>query len=242
MTGHYQIGDLQFEVEGDLKELAHCQEIIREIKKAERDLKQVAGSKYINLIYDQDLEGEQGTFDKMRLRAYNNGRSYDLDIGHTDKNPLGIYVGYDENIRVYDYDEEESWHLTREGDRVQSGGESRAPQEGGSSSAPDRSPQAGQQSDPEEPELQVTQEDRKITSAASRAVNQGKGDQSIGQEAAKIVWSTMQRNGLGESTYKSACEAFDLDTLGDLPYSDVRDLYEWVRDRVVYENEADLPF
>lgn len=119
-TGHFTIGDLSFSFEGDLKELAHCQEIVREIKRAERRLRRASGSQEVYLIYDQDLEGERGTFDKMRLRAYDDAKNYTLDIGVTDNNPLGIYVGYDQNIEVYDRDRGETWEIDPEGNRVES--------------------------------------------------------------------------------------------------------------------------
>jgi hypothetical protein len=89
-TGHYTIGDLSFSFEGDLTELAHCQEIIREIQRAEQRLRRAAGSQEVFLIYDRDLEGERGTFDKMRLRAYDDATNYTLDLGVTDNNPLGV--------------------------------------------------------------------------------------------------------------------------------------------------------
>jgi len=119
-TGHFTIGDLSFSFEGDLNELAHCQEIIREIKRAERRLRRASGAQEVYLIYDQDLEGERGTFDKMRLRAYDDAKNYTLDIGVTDNNPLGIYVGYDQNIEVYDREAGEVWQIDPEGNRVES--------------------------------------------------------------------------------------------------------------------------
>ncbi len=119
-TGHFTIGDLSFSFDGDLEELAHCQEIVREIKRAEKRLRQASGSQEVFLIYDQDLEGERGTFDKMRLRTYDDTNNYTLDIGVTDNNPLGIYVGYDQNIEVYNRDSGEAWQIDPEGNRVES--------------------------------------------------------------------------------------------------------------------------
>lgn len=118
-TGHFTIGDLSFSFEGDLKELAHCQEIMREIRRAEQRLRRASGSDRIVLIYDRNLEGERGTFDKMRLRAYDDTRNYTLDIGSTDNNPLGIYVGYDQNIEVYDRESGETWQIDPEGNQVE---------------------------------------------------------------------------------------------------------------------------
>jgi hypothetical protein len=117
--GHFTIGDLSFSFEGDLKELAHCQEIIREIQRAEQRLRRASGSEEVFLIYDRDLEGERGTFDKMRLRAYDDAKNYTLDIGVTDNNPLGIYVGYDQNIEVYDRERGETWQIDPDGRRVE---------------------------------------------------------------------------------------------------------------------------
>jgi len=118
--GHFTIGDLSFAFEGDLEELAHCQEIIREIQRAEQRLRRASGSQEVFLIYDQDLEGERGTFDKMRLRTYDDANNYTLDIGVTDNNPLGIYVGYDQNIEVYDRERGETWQIDPDGNRVDS--------------------------------------------------------------------------------------------------------------------------
>ena len=122
-TGHFTIGDLSFSFEGDLKELAHCQEIIREIQRAEQRLRRAAGAKEVRLIYDRDLEGERGTFDKMRLRAYDGSTNYTLDIGVTDNNPLGIYVGYDQNIEAYDREQGRTWEIDPEGNRVETSAE-----------------------------------------------------------------------------------------------------------------------
>ena len=117
-TGRFTIGDLSFSFEGSLKELAHCQEIVREIERAEHRLRRASGAEEVVVIYDQDLEGERGTFDKMRLRAYDDEHNYTLDLGVTDTNPLGIYVGYDQNIEVYSRDTGETWQITPEGDRI----------------------------------------------------------------------------------------------------------------------------
>jgi hypothetical protein len=122
-TGHFTIGDLSFSFEGDLKELAHCQEIIREIQRAEQRLRRAAGAQEVRLIYDRDLEGERGTFDKMRLRAYDGSTNYTLDIGVTDNNPLGIYVGYDQNIEAYDREQGKTWEIDPEGNRVETSAE-----------------------------------------------------------------------------------------------------------------------
>lgn len=121
-TGHFSIGDLAFSFEGSLKELAHCQEIIREIDRAERRLHRASGSERVVLIYDRNLEGERGTFDKMRLRAYDDERNYTLDIGSTDNNPLGIYVGYDQPIEVYDRESGETWRIDADGNRIDTSG------------------------------------------------------------------------------------------------------------------------
>lgn len=117
-TGKFQIGDLEFSYDGDLEELAHCQEIIREFRQAEYRLQRAADTKEVRLIYDRDLEGDHGTFDKMRLRSHNGSRSYTIDIGVTDNNPLGIYVGYDENIKVYDRESEDRWEIDPDGNRI----------------------------------------------------------------------------------------------------------------------------
>ena len=148
-TGHFEIGDLSFTFDGSLRELAHCQEIIREIERAERRLRRASGADQVVMIYDQDLEGERGTFDKMRLRAYDDEHNYTLDLGVTDTNPLGIYVGYDQNIEVYDRDTGETWQITPEGDRVEAdegqseGGPQGEPTARGADSPRPRSASAG---------------------------------------------------------------------------------------------------
>jgi len=125
-TGHFSIADLSFSFEGTLKELAHCQEIVREIEQAEQRLRQASGAEEVFLIYDRDLESEHGTFDKMRLRAYGDAVNYTLDLGVTDTNPLGIYVGYDQNIEVYDRASGDTWQIDPEGNRIE-GAEAEAP-------------------------------------------------------------------------------------------------------------------
>lgn len=117
-TGHFTIGDLSFSFEGDLNELAHCQEIMRELRRAEQRLRRAAGADRVVLIYDRNLEGERGTFDKMRLRTYDHENNYTLDVGVTDNNPLGIYVGYDQNIEVYNRESGETWEIDPEGNRL----------------------------------------------------------------------------------------------------------------------------
>jgi len=128
-TGRFSIGDLSFSFEGDLTELAHCQELIREIDRAEQRLRRASGSDRVVLIYDRDLEGERGTFDKMRLRAYDEENNYTIDIGETDNNPLGIYVGYDQNIEVYNRESGNTWQIDPEGHRVDSPKEEPSPKE-----------------------------------------------------------------------------------------------------------------
>lgn len=118
-TGHFSIADLSFSFEGTLKELAHCQEIVREIEQAEQRLRQASGAEEVFLIYDRDLESDRGTFDKMRLRAHGDAVNYTLDLGVTDTNPLGIYVGYDQNIEVYDRASGDTWQIDPEGNRIE---------------------------------------------------------------------------------------------------------------------------
>lgn len=124
--GHYTIGDLTFTFEGSLKELAHCQEIMREIRQAEGRLKKHSGASQVKLIYDQDLEGEQGTFDKMRLRAHTSERNYTIDIGATDNNPLGVYVGHDTPVDVYDREAERVGEIPVGAEEVQWSGSGRS--------------------------------------------------------------------------------------------------------------------
>lgn len=178
-TGHFTIGDLSFSFEGDLKELAHCQEIIREIQRAEQRLRRASGAQEVLLIYDRDLEGERGTFDKMRLRAYDGSTNYTLDIGVTDNNPLGIYVGYDQNIEAYDREQGETWEIAPEGNRVETSAE-QGPSRGDAdaegqrteASSPETSPAAapssggGASSSPSSAQAQGTSQ---VAQGASRA-------------------------------------------------------------------------
>jgi len=141
-TGHFSIGDLSFSYEGSLKELAHCQRIQREISRAERRLRRASGSDRVVLIYDTGLEGERGTFDKLRLRAYDSDCNYTLDIGNTDENPFGVYVGGADNITVYNRTEEREEHeITPDGEKVQLGGS--GVREGSRSSSGESASEAG---------------------------------------------------------------------------------------------------
>lgn len=150
-TGHFTIGDLSFSFEGDLRELAHCQEIMREIRQSEGRLKKASGVKSVVLVYDQDLEGERGTFDKMRLRAYDEEKNYTLDIGQTDTNPLGIYVASGQPIDVWHREKEEGYLLSPDENRsgeVRKEGESSSGSSSGASSGESSGRGAGEESLP----------------------------------------------------------------------------------------------
>ena len=119
-TGHFQIGDLSFSYEGSVEELAQCQSVMREFRQAEHRLKMAAGSDKVYLIYDQDLQGDSGAFDKLRLRSYDDEHNYTMDIWSTSENPLGIFPGLkdDKNIHVYHRKSGENWEITPDGDVV----------------------------------------------------------------------------------------------------------------------------
>jgi hypothetical protein len=180
-TGHFTIGDLSFSFEGDLKELAHCQEIIREIQRAEQRLRRAAGAQEVRLIYDRDLEGERGTFDKMRLRAYDGSTNYTLDIGVTDNNPLGIYVGYDQNIEAYDREQGETWEIAPEGNRVETSAE-----QGPSRGDADAEGQRTEASSPETSPAAAPSSGGGASSSPSSAQAQGTSQAAQGASRAEI--------------------------------------------------------
>jgi hypothetical protein len=180
-TGHFTIGDLSFSFEGDLKELAHCQEIIREIQRAEQRLRRASGAQEVLLIYDRDLEGERGTFDKMRLRAYDGSTNYTLDIGVTDNNPLGIYVGYDQNIEAYDREQGETWEIAPEGNRVETSAE-----QGPSRGDADAEGQRTEASSPETSPAAAPSSGGGASSSPSSAQAQGTSQAAQGASRAEI--------------------------------------------------------
>lgn len=242
MKGHYQIGDLTFTVEGDLKELAHCQEIIREIRRAEYRLQKAAGSDSVYLIYDQDLEGDRGTFDKMRLRTYgDNDHSYTLDIGSTDNNPLGIYVGRDQNVQVYDYDQGAVVaEITPEGKRISAGAEDRrqgtrerpARKEGEGS--PDHS--QGQQGQQESAYgLRTVEADRELVGEAEMFVQDGNAHKQIDAKQANILRNTLERSGLTPQDQQAVCDHFNVQTFDDLTFGQVKDVYRFIKDLTEFD-------
>jgi hypothetical protein len=169
-TGHFTIADLSFSFEGTLKELAHCQEIVREIEEAEERLRRASGSEEVILIYDQDLESERGTFDKMRLRAYGDAVNYTLDLGVTDTNPLGIYVGYDQNIEVYDRESGETWQIDPEGNRIEDAeAQDEAPSREAAASQPSGSPEDVSSAPPAQDESPADETAAARSEARSRA-------------------------------------------------------------------------
>jgi len=176
-TGHFTIGDLSFSFDGSLKELAHCQEIIREIERAEHRLRRASGADEVVVIYDQDLEGERGTFDKMRLRAYDDDHNYTLDLGVTDTNPLGVYVGYDQNIEVYDRDTGETGQITPKGDRIEA--------EGNASGAPSRDEPTARGADP-------SRQRSASTASADPASSEGPSQAEIDRAAEVLLNRTRQ--------------------------------------------------
>lgn len=245
--GHFTIGDLNFSFDGDLKELAHCQEIIREIRQAEYRLQRVADSDKVYLIYDQDLEGERGTFDKMRLRCYDDEHTYTLDIGVTDTNPLGIYVGHDQNVRVYHRERGESWEVDDDGNRVSEQGDTQRerpdPEGQGRSKAQgqDRSqPSSRSSQEPKETTLDVVQEDRELVAEAAQKQDQGKAGTAIGEARAKIITQTMQRSDLQKQEIRSLCENFGIERVADLTFSQVKEAYRYAKRLAEFAD--DLPY
>lgn len=255
-TGHFTIGDLSFSFEGDLNELAHCQELIREINRAEQRLRRASGSQEVYLIYDQDLEGERGTFDKMRLRAYDDETNYTLDIGVTDNNPLGIYVGYDQNIEVYDRDRGETWQIDPEGNRVESAegqDEMPTPEE-----TTQQTPPAGQEEPPTSPSSAREEPSRAEIERAAEALRQRVSTHPSGQ----LVGETTIPDGpLGEKLkgFARYCgrdegylhrvlDAVGVSAVGAIAVGQVPDVIDMIRDEEVlrqnesFEPDDELPF
>lgn len=262
-TGHFTIGDLSFSFEGDLKELAHCQEIIREIQRAEQRLRRAAGAQEVRLIYDRDLEGERGTFDKMRLRAYDGSTNYTLDIGVTDNNPLGIYVGYDQNIEAYDREQGKTWEIDPEGNRVETSaqqGPSRGDADAGAqqteASSVESSPAAASPSGPEaaassSPSSAQTERTPQAEQGASRAeieraatalqarVQRHPSDQLVGETTipdgplADKLRGFVQYAGRDEGYLSRVLDAMSVPSVERLTVGQVDDAIEMIKDEEV---------
>ncbi len=266
-TGHFAIGDLSFSFEGDLKELAHCQEIVREIKRAERRLREASGAQEVFLIYDRDLEGERGTFDKMRLRAYDGSTNYTLDVGVTDNNPLGIYVGYDQNIEVYDRDQGEAWQIDPDGNRVdvaeqdatseqsETSQKQRAAAEArssGSEDVPDASPSSGGQAQPAEGPSRA--EIERAAEALRSRVQGYPSDQLVGETTipdgplADKIRGFVRYCGRDTGYLHRVLDAAGVSALGRLTVGQVADVIDMIKDEDVlrqnehFEPDDDLPF
>jgi hypothetical protein len=264
-TGHFTIGDLSFSFDGDLKELAHCREIVREIERAEQRLRRASGSQEVFLIYDQDLEGERGTFDKMRLRTYDDANNYTLDIGVTDNNPLGIYVAYDQNIEAYNRDSGEAWQIDPEGNRV----ESTAQDEAGEpdTAATQTSEASRQQSRPAEPASEES-------APSSRSQTEGPSPADI-ESAAEVLQKRASRHppeqrvgetsipdgplgeklkgfakycGRSEGYLHRVLDTKGVSSVGKLTVGQVADAVEMIKDEEVlrqnesFESDDELPF
>lgn len=268
-TGHFTIGDLSFSYDGDLEELAHCQEIIREIKRAEQRLRRASGSQKVVLIYDRDLEGERGTFNKMRLRTYDDARNYTLDIGVTDNNPLGIYVGYDQNIEVYDREQEETWQIDPAGNRVDSS------EEQAESSERDETTAQGSGTSPEPPASSARPTDQPAEALSSSDTStegpsqveieraaQALQNRLSGHPPEQLVGETTIPDGpLGEKLkgFARYCgrdegylsrvlDAVGVSAVGEITVGQVPDVMDLIKDEEVlrqnesFEPDDDLPF
>lgn len=254
-TGHFNIADLSFSFEADLKEIAHCQEIIREIREAEYDLQSVSGAEKVYLVYNRDLEGERGTFDKMRLRAYDGEKSYTIDLGVTDTNPLGIFVAHDAEIDVYHYDREERWSLDRDGNRVRdsSNGASTGAREEASSDRPSSpssssegssnpdTPSAPQASEEEGGLITTADDTALVREAKLQTEEKGNASKPIGTERGKIIWNCMKRNDLTKHDLKKVCEEYEVDSIKDLPFASVKEAYGLIQNLIEF-SDTDLPF
>jgi hypothetical protein len=251
-TGHFHIGDLSFSFEGTVKELAHCQEIVREIDRAERRLRRASGAEQVVVIYDQDLEGERGTFDKMRLRAYDDENNYTLDLGVTDTNPLGIYVGYDQHIEVYNRDSGETWEITPEGERVEAGAS--RPEEAG----PDEgSPPESRQRPAAEPPSSEGPSQAEIERAAEVLLNRAQQhprDQRVGETtipdgplAEKLVGFAAYC-GRDDGYLERVLDVKGVSSVGALTVGQVSDVLAMIQDEETlrrnehFEPDDELPF
>lgn len=109
MQGSFQIADLQVSLDASMKELAEAQGVEREFRRACRRLRTQSGADEVFFRVDTGLEGPNGTFHKFRLRAYapNAPEVYTIDCGITDENPLGIYVGWNAPIEIYNRETEQ---------------------------------------------------------------------------------------------------------------------------------------
>ncbi len=266
-TGHFAIGDLSFSFEGSLEELAHCQEIVREIERAEHRLRRASGAEEVVVIYDQDLEGERGTFDKMRLRAYDDDHNYTLDLGVTDTNPLGIYVGYDQNIEVYDRDAGEAWQITPEGDPVQPDADTSAANRreeptareadasrGPSSSSTQSTDSPTQSTEPASSEGPSQAEIDRAAEVLLTRVRQQPSEQRVGETT--IPDGPLGEKLLGFATYCGRDEGYlnrvldvkSVSGIGELTVGQVPDVLAMIKDEETlrqnesFEPDTDLPF
>lgn len=109
MKGSFELADLQIILDGSIKELAQAQGVEREFRRACRRLRAQSGADEVFFRVDTGLEGQNGTFHKFRLRAYapNSPEIYTIDCGITDENPLGIYVGWNAPIEIYNRETEQ---------------------------------------------------------------------------------------------------------------------------------------
>jgi hypothetical protein len=256
-TGHFTIGDLSFSFEGDLKDLAHCQKIIREIQRAEQRLRRASGSQEVFLIYNQDLEGERGTFDKMRLRAYDDAKNYTLDIGVTDNNPLGIYVGYDQNIEVYERERGEVWQIDPEGNRVESSegqGEMPEPEETATQQAPPTDQESEPPASASAQEAPARAEIERAAEALRTRVGGHPPEQLVGETTipdgplADKLKGFAQYCGRDEGYLHRVLDAVGVSAMGELAVGQVGDVIDMIKDEEVlrqnesFEPDDELPF
>ena len=256
-TGHFTIGDLSFSFEGDLKDLAHCQKIIREIQRAEQRLRRASGSQEVFLIYNQDLEGERGTFDKMRLRAYDDAKNYTLDIGVTDNNPLGIYVGYDQNIEVYERERGEVWQIDPEGNRIESSegqGEMPEPEETATQQAPPTDQESEPPASASAQEAPARAEIERAAEALRTRVGGHPPEQLVGETTisdgplADKLKGFAQYCGRDEGYLHRVLDAVGVSAMGELAVGQVGDVIDMIKDEEVlrqnesFEPDDELPF
>lgn len=165
--GQFTVGKLNFSAPAtSLEQLLDIQSTIDEMNRNMELLAEIAGVSVgdIRIMADKDLKGNNGPFDKYRARAYNNGRSFTVDFGSTDKNPLGMYFpspeGTDKNnkphLSVYDFQSRSEIPVQQVlGNRFKGNAAPQQPQQGYQQPQQVQQPQQGyQQPQQQQPQFQ----------------------------------------------------------------------------------------
>lgn len=125
MTITVQLGDMEISSSaGDIFEAAKIRKILHEVEEKISAIAQFANvdKKEVKMTIREGLKGPSGTFSKVSFQAYKDGKKYSIDLGVTDKNPLGFFVKWDEPIDVYDFRTKQSQKLPHGGNDNGGGG------------------------------------------------------------------------------------------------------------------------